>query len=99
MSVVERPRARKSLGQHWLTDRRYLDRIVAAVDFASVDTVVEVGAGTGLLTERLAKHAERLIAVELDEMHAAGLRERLSGRENVQVVVADVLSVGPEDLL
>jgi 16S rRNA (adenine1518-N6/adenine1519-N6)-dimethyltransferase len=87
------------LGQHWLTDRRYLDRIVAAVDFESVDTVVEVGAGTGLLTERLAKHARRLIPVELDEALASGLRERFSDREGVRVVEADVLSVGPEELL
>jgi 16S rRNA (adenine1518-N6/adenine1519-N6)-dimethyltransferase len=82
-----------------LTDRRYLDRIVAAAELEDVDTVVEVGAGTGMLTERLAARAKRLIAVEVDPMLVTGLRERFAGRENVSVVEADALLATPAELL
>jgi 16S rRNA (adenine1518-N6/adenine1519-N6)-dimethyltransferase len=99
MNVAARPRAKKSLGQHWLTDGRYLGRIAASVDFESVDTVLEVGAGTGLLTERLAGSAKKLIAVEVDEVLAAGLRQRFAGRENVVVVRGDVMALPAEQLL
>jgi hypothetical protein len=41
---------RRALGQHWLVDCRTLACIARAADFTADDTVVEVGAGTGLLT-------------------------------------------------
>ena len=94
-----RGRRRKALGQHWLVDRRVLRRIARAANFTPDDTVIEVGAGSGLLTELLAQRASRLIAVEVDPEHAASLRQRFGGRENVSVVGADVLSVAPEEIL
>jgi 16S rRNA (adenine1518-N6/adenine1519-N6)-dimethyltransferase len=99
MSTVARPRAKKALGQHWLTDRRYLDRIVSAIDFESVDSVVEVGAGTGLLTERLAPKARRLVAIEVDSGLAEDLRGRFAGSKEVRVVEADALERAPEELI
>ncbi|HEU4759756.1 MAG TPA: 16S rRNA (adenine(1518)-N(6)/adenine(1519)-N(6))-dimethyltransferase RsmA [Dehalococcoidia bacterium] len=99
MTETRRRRPRKALGQHWLRDSRYLERIAAAADIAEDDTVVEVGAGTGLLTERLARRARRLIAVEVDTELTAGLRERFAGRPEVCVVAADVLSLPPDELL
>ncbi len=92
-------RARKSLGQHWLTDRAALRRIALAADFTNEDTVVEIGAGTGLLTELLAERARRLIAVEVDERLARGLKERFFGAPNVSVLEKDVLESTPEELL
>jgi 16S rRNA (adenine1518-N6/adenine1519-N6)-dimethyltransferase len=94
-----RGRRRRALGQHWLVDRRVLRRIARAVYFAPGDAVIEVGAGSGLLTELLAQRASRLIAVELDPELAASLRQRFGGRENVSVVEADVLSMAPDDIL
>lgn len=90
---------RKALGQHWLADRRYLGRIARAARIAPEDTVVEVGAGPGALTELLTSKATRLIAVEVDSRLAAGLRERFAGRQNVSIVEGDVLSLDPEGLL
>jgi 16S rRNA (adenine1518-N6/adenine1519-N6)-dimethyltransferase len=60
---------------------------------------VEVGPGTGLLTERLAEHAAHLIAVELDARLAQGLRERFAGRSHVSIIEADVLETGVEQML
>jgi 16S rRNA (adenine1518-N6/adenine1519-N6)-dimethyltransferase len=42
------PRAKKRFGQHFLTDRHYLERIVAAIDPQARDAMVEIGPGTGL---------------------------------------------------
>ena len=61
--------------------------------------MIEVGAGSGLLTELLAQRASRLIAVEVDAELTAGLRERFRGRDNVSVVEADVLSISPEEVM
>jgi len=94
-----RGRRRKALGQHWLVDRRVLGRIARAADIGPEHTVVEAGAGSGLLTGLLAQRSSRLIAVEVDPELAAGLRERFRDRENVCVLEADVLSVAPEEVL
>jgi 16S rRNA (adenine1518-N6/adenine1519-N6)-dimethyltransferase len=84
------PRPKKRFGQHFLTDRHYLDRIVAAIDPRPGDAMVEIGPGTGLLTEQLAARVERLQVVEIDRELAQALRERF---DPVRVVVhqADVL--------
>jgi 16S rRNA (adenine1518-N6/adenine1519-N6)-dimethyltransferase len=87
------------LGQHWLVDRRILGRIARAANFTPDDTVVEIGAGTGLLTELLARRASRLIAVEVDPELAAALQERFRSRDNVSVLEADVLALTPDEIL
>jgi 16S rRNA (adenine1518-N6/adenine1519-N6)-dimethyltransferase len=92
-------RPRKSLGQHWLADRSALRRIAAAADFTDNDTVIEIGAGTGLLTRLLAERARRLIAVEVDELLADGLKERFGRMEHVRILEGDALTVTAEDLL
>lgn len=92
-------RRRRALGQHWLVDRRILARIARAADFTADDTVLEVGAGSGLLTALLARRASRLIAVEVDPDLAAALRDRFRARDNVSVLGSDVLALAPEDML
>ena len=86
------PPVRKSLGQHFLSDTRILERIVDALDPTPADTVVEIGPGRGALTEILKDRAGRVVAVEYDRALAAMLRERYS-RSNVSIVEADVLSL------
>ena len=71
-------RARKGLGQHFLIDSEALDKIIAAAELSSSDTVVEIGPGLGVLTERLAEKAGHVIAIELDDSLAARL-ERTFG--------------------
>jgi 16S rRNA (adenine1518-N6/adenine1519-N6)-dimethyltransferase len=90
--------ARKSLGQHFLTDRRILRRVASATRLTAADTVVEVGAGLGALTSELAKRAARVIAVEVDEALCNHLCRRFEQSPNVTVVCRDVLSVEPADL-
>jgi len=53
--------------------------------------VLEVGPGKGMLTKRLVRMAGRVIAVEIDERLAAGLRAELCGGTNLEVVHADFM--------
>ncbi len=93
-------RLTKRLGQHHLIDARMVARIVDACELASTDTVVEIGAGLGALTERLAERARRVIAVEVDARICALLRSRMAAFANVDIECADILTfpwarVGP----
>ena len=74
------PRAKKRFGQHFLTDRHYLARIVAAIDPQPGDALVEIGPGTGILTEPLAAVIPAMHVVEIDRDLAAALREKFQGR-------------------
>ena len=91
------PPIRKNLGQHFLNDRRILQRIVDALELTGAETVVEIGPGRGSLTELLAPRAGRLVLVEYDRALAAILRERYEHSANVRVVEADVLTVNLAD--
>ena len=87
-----RPPVRKSLGQHFLSDRRILERIVDALAPTADDTVVEIGPGHGALTDILRERAKRVVAIEYDRALAKLLRDKYAG-QNVSIVEADVLSV------
>ena len=87
------PRPRKRLGQHFLSDPRILDRIVGALQLRGDETVIEIGAGRGALTERLAGACKKLVAVELDRVLAPRLREQFADRPNVGIVESDILDV------
>lgn len=87
------PPIRKSLGQHFLNDRRILQRIVDALELTGSDTVVEIGPGRGSLSDLLAPLAKRLVLIEIDRMLAARLRERFADVPSVSIVEADVLTV------
>ena len=89
--------SRKSLGQHFLTDRNILGAIADAAEVGSGDTVIEVGPGRGALTAILAERAQRIIAVELDGALARSLTA--AAPPNVQVVEADARAADPAALL
>ncbi|HLB11345.1 MAG TPA: 16S rRNA (adenine(1518)-N(6)/adenine(1519)-N(6))-dimethyltransferase RsmA [Dehalococcoidia bacterium] len=89
----------KSLGQHFLVDTGVLGKIVAAARLTEQDTVIEVGPGLGILTQELARHVDRVIAVELDPALAGFLRQTLAPYKNVTIVQADILRTDPAALL
>lgn len=92
MAERRAPPVRKSLGQHFLSDARILERIVDALAPTPEDTVVEIGPGRGALTDILKARAGKVVAVEYDRALAAMLREQYA-RSNVTIVEADVLSL------
>jgi len=93
------PAPRKALGQHFLSDRALIDRIVAGAGIGPDDVVLEVGPGPGALTERLAEAARRVIGVEIDARMVAYLRESFAGRANVTILEADAVEAVPDALL
>jgi 16S rRNA (adenine1518-N6/adenine1519-N6)-dimethyltransferase len=86
-------RAATSLGQHFLVDGTVLDRIVAAAELSSADDVLEIGPGPGALTQRLARIARSVTAVELDERMIAVATEAVGAAPHVRFVRADALAV------
>lgn len=82
---------RKRLGQSFLEDLNVIRRIVALAEPAEGETIVEIGAGLGFMTEELAKRAGRVIAIEVDPRLVSILRERFTGQHRVEVVQMDVL--------
>jgi 16S rRNA (adenine1518-N6/adenine1519-N6)-dimethyltransferase len=89
----------KGLGQNFLTDRATLDRIVAAAELTPDDIVLEVGAGLGTLTRRLARKAGHVVAVELDQRLMPVLQSVLSDLDNVMLIQGDILALDPAALI
>lgn len=89
--MTDLPKANKSLGQHWLTDATALQTICEAGHIAADDTVLEIGPGTGTLTELLTQKSKQVIAVEFDKVLATRLPERVKAN-NLTVVQQDILS-------
>ncbi len=81
--------ARKSLGQHFLRCRWVANTLIRAAELTKKDTVLEIGPGTGVLTQPLAQHVREVIAVEKDELLAEALRKKAP--PNVTVVEGDIL--------
>jgi 16S rRNA (adenine1518-N6/adenine1519-N6)-dimethyltransferase len=84
------PHAKKSLGQHWLTDETSLMAMCDAANVGSEDTILEIGPGVGTLTEHLVERAHKVIAIEFDDALAAGLPGRIPA-SNLKVVNQDIL--------
>ena len=74
----------KKLGQNFLIDGNILKSIVGALDYKS-GFVVEVGAGLGALTIRLAGRAKKVLAYEIDSGLVGALQETLCGVDNAAV--------------
>lgn len=75
--------------QHFLINRQILNRIVGYAELNRRDTVLEIGAGYGNLTQELAKKAGKVMAVEVDPRLAASI-PRL---ENIEVIQGDALKM------
>jgi len=84
---------RKRLGQSFLVDRDALQKMVLHASLNKKDAVLEIGAGLGALTERLAEKAGKVIAVEVDPRLMQVLRERMRSRVNVALIEGDVLKL------
>lgn len=83
------PPLKRHRGQHLLIDKNVLGKIIKAADIKSDETIVEIGAGTGILTRELARKAKRVIAVELDKELELLLRANLSEYANVDIIQDD----------
>lgn len=81
----------KRLGQHFLIDLNLMRLLVKSADIHDNDIVLEVGCGTGSLTEALAQNAGYCLAVELSEDLANIARRQLAKSKNVEIINIDIL--------
>lgn len=81
------PAGSRRWGWHQL-DSRWAATLVADAQIAPGDLVIDVGAGTGAITQHLVDHGARVLAVELHLERASALRQRFD-RQRVTIIVAD----------
>lgn len=84
---------KKSLGQHFLTDRSYIDKIVMAVNPQPGDRLVEIGPGQGAITFPLLRKHGELTAIEFDRDLITPLMEASEGVGRLTIVHKNVLDV------
>jgi 16S rRNA (adenine1518-N6/adenine1519-N6)-dimethyltransferase len=90
---------KKRLGQNFIVSEGLLNRIIEAAGLDQYDSVLEIGAGLGTLTRRLAQRAGRVVALELDERLIPLLQRELAPYPHVEIVHGDILSIDPADLI
>jgi 16S rRNA (adenine1518-N6/adenine1519-N6)-dimethyltransferase len=91
---MNRPvRAKKSLGQNFLVDPNYQQKIVDALALKEDDELIEIGPGTGAITQHMVGKVRRFTAIELDNQLAAALRDRYADVPSFHLVHQDVLTV------
>jgi 16S rRNA (adenine1518-N6/adenine1519-N6)-dimethyltransferase len=82
----------KRFGQHFLRDRNIICKIVRAFDPESDETVVEIGPGTGALTNELITSAGSVVAIEFDRKLVPHLFEKFGHFSNFKLLEADALN-------
>jgi 16S rRNA (adenine1518-N6/adenine1519-N6)-dimethyltransferase len=87
---------RKHLGQHFLADPNIVDTVVRVAGVGPGDQVVEVGAGTGVLTRALADAGCQVVAYEIDRRLEPILAETVGSRADIRF--ADALEVLADEL-
>lgn len=91
-------RPNKAFGQNFLVDRAVLMKIVEAADIEADEEVLEVGAGTGVLTRELARRARRVVAVEMERDMLTLLAKTTGEFKNVEVIARDLLFLDPVEV-
>lgn len=89
-------RAKKSLGQNFLTDSDVIEFISSFAK--SDDEILEIGPGLGFVTEQLVERAKKVVAVELDDDAVSILKKNLSKYSNFELVKGDILKINIDEL-
>ena len=84
---------KKTLGQHILHDKNIVRKVAAAVKPQSGEVVVEIGGGTGVLTEQLAFEPITIFVIELDKQFVEILTEKFFNRKNITIISGDILKL------
>ncbi len=84
------PETKKSLGQHWLTDLASLEAMVDAAQLKPGESVLEIGPGTGTLTDVLLAHGVKVTALEFDHERVPELASKYKSNTNVTVQQGDI---------
>jgi len=92
-ALLRKPRNYKKYGQNFLMDRDVRDQIISAADLTKSDTVLEVGPGSGVLTQQLVKQAARVVALDVDP-YALELVKHVTGEpKHLELLLQDVRQI------
>lgn len=86
-------RPRKRFGQHWLKSGRVLSKIIEAAALREGDRVLEIGPGTGILTQRLLAQAAEVVAIEIDRDLHQKLERQFANASHLQLIQGDILQL------
>jgi len=89
----------RALGQNFLVDANLLDWTVRTAAPRAGEQLLEIGAGTGVLTARLLEAGARVLAVEIDHRLAAYLRRHFHNHPNLRLVEGDACDLDYDSLL
>ena len=89
----------KALGQNFLINPAICPRMAQLCGASQAAGVIEIGPGIGVLTAELAKHAKKVVAIELDKRLMPVLKETLEGVDNVTVLQGDALTIDLKDII
>ncbi len=92
-------RAKKSLGQNFLTSKAVLRDIISASDISDTDVVLEIGPGKGFLTSEILQRSARVVAVEKDDVLVEFLKEKFENEIKTKKLILineDILDFQPE---
>ena len=93
MNNKNKPFAKKAFGQNFLIDQNYIAKIIAALNPQNGETIIEIGAGRGALTENLVESGANVIAIELERGMITVLRQQFGDRENFHLIESDALKI------
>jgi 16S rRNA (adenine1518-N6/adenine1519-N6)-dimethyltransferase len=83
----------RALGQHYITDKRVLRKILDSARIGRDEVVCEAGTGEGTLTQELCKHAKKVISFEIDSVLYLRALNYLSGFSNLYLVHTDIFKI------
>jgi len=84
---------KKSLSQNFLINEELLEKQISHAQINKEDIVLEIGGGTGILTERLATRAKKVYSVEYDSKLAKYLQSKFKSQRNVTIIEGDALKI------
>lgn len=90
-------RPTKTLGQNFLISDNVLNRIVEKADLKKDETILEVGPGLGVLTQKLLPQVKNLIVVEKDRKLVEVLQDRFTDVKNLKIIHQDILDFDPAE--
>lgn len=83
----------KTLGQNFLINPSVCPKIAELGNAKKGFGIIEIGTGIGVLTNELAKRAEKVVAIEIDDRLIPVLKNTLSEYDNIKIINADVMKV------
>lgn len=88
----------KSLGQNFLVDKNFVEKIVDAADVKDTN-VLEIGPGIGTITYEMAKSAKKVVAIEIDSALLPIIEENMEEFDNFKLIHEDILKAKLEDIV